>query len=183
MWGNGSPHAWGACSPSPILGTPTIKIFMDKKDIKNLVLENLVKIREDLVKSRREYKEAAKDAPSAMQSHSDTSRFQFNTLAENIDIQIQKLDEAVALIKESGEKSVKTEIGAFVAIKENNRKKYFYLVPEGAGGFEVKRDRSIIRALAINSPIGKYFFGKKIGDKIMMNLPAGKREIEILEIK
>lgn len=163
-------------------GSSTI-FFMDKKDIKNLVLENLVNIREDLVKSRGEYKEAAKDAPSAMQSHSDTSRFQFNTLAENIDIQIQKLDEAVVLIKELEGKSVKTEIGAFVAIKENNEKEHFYLVPEGVGGFEIRWGRLVIKVLAINSPIGKYLFGKKIGDKITMNLPARKREIEILEIK
>jgi len=155
---------------------------MDKREIKNSVLENLIKVRENLIKSREEYKEAAKDAPGAMQSHSDTSKFQFNILADNIASQLQKLDDAVILLREYGEKSTEAEIGAFLKIKENGEIRYFYLVPEGAGGFKVKMDSIDIQVLAVNSLVGKAFLFKKTGQEFELQLPAGKRLIKILEI-
>ena len=39
------------------------------------------------------------------------------------------------------------------------------------------------RKLAVTSPIGKALMGKKVGDAVEVNVPAGKIELQILDIR
>ena len=155
---------------------------MEKEKIKELVLDNLIKTREELAKSYESYKDAAREAPGAMQSHSDTSKFQSNILAENIAQQLSLFDRAIKTIKECIHKNGDVGVGALIKIKENGEIKYFYFVPEGVGGFRLEDGGNNVQVVAINTPIGKNLFGKVPGDKIEMNLPVGKKSVEVLGV-
>ncbi len=65
----------------------------------------------------------------------------------------------------------KVEAGAYVY---SNQEKYFFLI--GLGPVEINNEKIVF--LSISSPIGKIFFGKKAGDKIIFN----NKEILIKEI-
>ena len=65
----------------------------------------------------------------------------------------------------------KVEIGAYVY---SNQEKYFFLI--GLGPVEINNEKVVF--LSISSPIGKMFFGKKAGDKILFN----NKEILIKEV-
>jgi transcription elongation factor GreA len=58
---------------------------------------------------------------------------------------------------------------------KNNQEQLFTLVsPKEANLKEHK--------ISVDSPIGKGLLGKQVGDKVVINVPAGKLEFEILEI-
>lgn len=65
-----------------------------------------------------------------------------------------------------------------VQIKNKSTKKVFSwtLVPENE--IDIKSGK-----ISFNSPIGSALLGKKLGDIVNVEVPAGKMELEILEIK
>ena len=56
----------------------------------------------------------------------------------------------------------KVEVGAYV---HSNQEKYFFLI--GLGPLEIDNQKIVF--LSINSPIGKIFLEKKVGDRIIFN--------------
>jgi transcription elongation GreA/GreB family factor len=155
---------------------------MEKEKIRKSVLEKLNSDYDELQKGYSLFKEESVDAPGAMQSHSDTSRFQANVLADNMILQAQKIKTAINLIENLKiEKGEKIEVGSLVKIKDGGKLKYFYIVPEGVGGFVVNSDGIDIQVVSINSPIGKELFSKSVG-KIEIKIAGNIKLIEILEI-
>jgi transcription elongation factor GreA len=67
-------------------------------------------------------------------------------------------------------------VGSTIIIKNNTATKSYTIVgPHEANPLQGK--------ISNESPLGESFLGHKVGDKIVVNTPAGKQTYEILEVK
>lgn len=73
-------------------------------------------------------------------------------------------------------KSVGVNIGDRVTVDKNGTKETFSIV----GEFEAD---PMTKKLSVTSPIGKALIGKKEGEKVTIEVPAGKLQYKILKIK
>ena len=98
----------------------------------------------------------------------------------HLELKIAKLEEVVGnarLIDDSNMDLSKALILSKVKIKNlnNNMVLDYVLVSEEEADLASGR-------LSIKSPIGKGLLGKEVGDKVEINVPAGKIQFEVLEI-
>ncbi len=96
---------------------------------------------------------------------------------ERVDYRISEIEHILAnaeIVKRSTNSSV--GIGNAVTVK-NGRKMVTYNIVDSveANPLEAK--------ISDESPIGRALMGKKVGDKVEIDLPAGKTTVEIQEIK
>lgn len=117
-----------------------------------------------LLKAILKAKDARDNAPSAMESHSDTSRSQNEKLVTALELQLKELE------------SVKHDVQLiYFEIKTNSGLKMFMIVPMGLGGVEIDK----VRLLSSDSPLGGILTSKRIGNKFDFN----NQKLEILKIE
>lgn len=106
---------------------------------------------------------ARDSAPSAMESHSDTTRNQSEKLASNLNIQLTNLKKLIESLPYTfPEEQKKISLWSLVQLVGSNSRLSIILVPEGYGGKEYDN----VKLVSIQAPIGKYLLGKKTGDNI-----------------
>lgn len=160
---------------------------MNKKKIVELLLIKLNEVRAATIKSYEGYKKASAEAPGAMQSHSDTSKFQIGILADSAMQRVQNIDKLIDVLhqikqfQDTDNKSV--QVGTIVQTEENGKIVYFFIVPEGAGGQKFESDDIFIQTVSINSPMGKAMFSKTTGQEVEIQVPAGVKRFKILSIQ
>jgi transcription elongation factor GreA len=140
-----------------------------KQELKNLKSVEREKIKQALAEARdkgdlsenAEY-EAAKEA----QAHNETRIIKLNNVIANARI----VDESTLDISQ-------VTVLSTVRIMNHKLKKEqtFKLVSESEADFKAGK-------ISIKSPIGSALMGKKKGDKLEVEVPAGKLDLEILEI-
>ena len=150
------------------------KIQLTQKGFNDLQLEL-----EDLVKNK---KSKAIDRLSKARSMGDLKENSEYTAAKEelafVEERIQEINNVlsnaeVTLMYKAGNK---IEIGSTVTVDINGQKDTFQIV----GEFEAD---PMNKKLSQNSPIGQALIDKKIGDLIEINIPAGKIQYKIVEIK
>jgi transcription elongation factor GreA len=97
-----------------------------------------------------------------------------------MEMKISKLEEVVGnarVLDESAIDLSKASLLTTVKIRniKNKAEMKYTLVSEEEADLKAKK-------LSIKSPIGMALLGKALGDKVMVNAPAGQMEFEILEI-
>ena len=150
------------------------KIQLTQKGFNDLQLEL-----EDLIKNK---KSKAIDRLSKARSMGDLKENSEYTAAKEelalVEGRIQEINNVlsnaeVTLMYKAGNK---IEIGSTVTVDINGQKDTFQIV----GEFEAD---PMNKKLSQNSPIGQALIDKKIGDLIEINIPAGKIQYKIIEIK
>ncbi|EKE05401.1 MAG: hypothetical protein ACD_19C00316G0002 [uncultured bacterium] len=131
-------------------------------DFNKLLKQKLIEKREKLIKGLTAAKEARDKAPTAMESHSDTTRSQNERLAVALESELIKLDIIISDFSSSEWKCVELSIGD-KALK-------VCLVPEGFGG----EDIGDVKLISSNSPLGSVISGKKKGEEFTFNGQKGK---------
>jgi transcription elongation factor GreA len=91
---------------------------------------------------------------------------------------IREVEEIIkhAVIVENHNNSNVIEVGSTVTVEENNLQNIFTIV----GEFEADPAN---KKLSHTSPIGKTLLGKKVGELVEVDIPAGKKVFKILNIK
>lgn len=98
-----------------------------------------------------------------------------------LEIKISKLQDMISnarLIDESKLDYTKILIFSTVKLKntQNGAIVTYTLVPENEANVKMGK-------ISVNSPVAKGLLGKTIGEKVEINIPAGKIALEIIEIK
>jgi transcription elongation GreA/GreB family factor len=159
---------------------------MDKQQVINAFLKKLREMRATALLSYESYRKASADAPGAMQSHSDTSKFQSGVLADGTMEQINQIDENIAFLsraKNSNSGISDVQILALVRIQEGDRSYPYLVVPEGVGGQEIEAEGEKIKTVSIDSPLGKALIHRKVDDVVDLAVRSGKRNLKILTIE
>jgi len=150
------------------------KIQLTQKGFNDLQLEL-----EDLIKNK---KSKAIDRLSKARSMGDLKENSEYTAAKEelalVEGRIQEINNVlsnaeVTLMYKAGNK---IEIGSTVTVDINGQKDTFQIV----GEFEAD---PMNKKLSQNSPIGQALINKKVGDLVEVNIPAGKIQYKIIEIK
>lgn len=97
-----------------------------------------------------------------------------------LELKISKLEEVhsnARLIDESKIDTSKALILSTIKIKntKNNQEMKYTLVAENEADLKLGK-------ISVSSPIGKSFLGKKVGDKVEVQVPSGTMYFELLEI-
>lgn len=97
-----------------------------------------------------------------------------------LELRISQLEQKIANARIIDESKIDTESVQVlnkvkIKNKANNAILEYTLVPESEANLKMKK-------IAINTPIGKGLMGKKVGESVLINVPSGKVEFEILEI-
>lgn len=114
-------------------------------------------------------KRASREAPSAMESHSDTTREVMGRLADS---QTKLIVQTEKIIQHLGKLSamvrgIKIVEGSIVELS-TGQNKLFYLLTSMGGGLSVELGGDTIRTLNTGSAIGKSLLGKKLGTTVVM---------------
>ena len=130
------------------------------------------------------------DSPGAMQSHSDTNKFQAGHLANNLGTLIEakhrSLEEIKSLMKDAENKHDKVGIGSIVEVEDHNSgtHSWYFILPSG-GGTEVDYDSKRITSITSTAPFTKCLIGKAVGDIAefpMPNNPDTPRKLKITDL-
>lgn len=97
-----------------------------------------------------------------------------------LELRISKLEQKIANARIIDESKIDTESVQVlnkvkIKNKANNAILEYTLVPESEANLKMKK-------IAVSTPIGKGLLGKKVGESVLINVPSGKVEFEILEI-
>lgn len=120
--------------------------------------------RELLVRARDHAKATRDSAPSANESHSDTTRSEHEKLVSALDEQIWILDQGMKTLE-------KSEVSYFEVDNGGNPMK-LVIVPDGLGGKKIDG----VMLISATTPLGVALVGKKIGD----NLDLNGRKVQVL---
>lgn len=157
---------------------------MDKKLILNKIIDKLNENMKSVQSNYNTYKKFSSEAPGAMESHSDTSRFQYGALASDTASHLEEIKKAIKNINDSQDISYdQVTVGALLKMEEDGKIFYFLMVQEGAGGQKLEYDGVMIQTVPDNSPIGGSLLSKKDGDEVQINIAGKNRKMKILEVK
>lgn len=161
---------------------------IDKMDKKNLIEKVIMIFQEKAEETKKSFELARQEviaAPSAMQSKSDTTKFQMSRLAENLFNTYQQIQRCVSSLREIDmSKEYKAiKIGALVNIEENKSKSYYFILPSDCGNQIIELERQEVNTIAVRSPIAQALLNKKVGETVNVRVPAGIRTFRIIEIE
>ena len=123
---------------------------------------------------------AVVEAPNTMESHSDTTKPQTQSLkvkiSEDLFFKERELKTLRRFIpKDSAEK---IEIGSLFEVEEKGKKSAFFFL-EGRAEIKITiRENPTVSGVVITprAPLGRTFLGEKKVEKVIAELPAGRRE-------
>lgn len=128
---------------------------------------------------------ASVDAPGAMQSHSDTSKFQNKVSEENLVSMLDEKKNRCGAIKtmEIPSEISEIKIGACILAEDGENEKRYILLPGGAG-IEVWDDETLDSYMTITPevPIGKALMGKKEGIKTVFKVGSKEKKLLIKKV-
>lgn len=140
---------------------------MNKKEIVRLFLsrmeEQVSQYQTTLAETRRQ----VIDAPSANQSHSDTSKSQLSGLALGQESRLREIELVVRTLK--GLDILPRErvvAGSVFAVRGNEQEVRNYFMFPGAQSVEIEIDGKAVIAISAKSPLGTAALGKRKGEKI-----------------
>jgi transcription elongation factor GreA len=154
-------------------------------DAKYYTKEGLDKLKEELNRLKSIERHLISQQIAEARDKGDLSENAEYDAAKNaqamLELKISKLEELVSnskLIDESKLDNSKVFILSKVKIKNlaNKSVMNYMLVPESEADLKTGK-------ISITSPIAKGLLGKKVGDQVEINIPAGKLTVEIIEIK
>lgn len=160
---------------------------MNKNEVISDVIKELKKQRSEIEAGLNSAKQAAREAPGAMQSHSDTTKSQMYTLAANME-NLVKEKEAVEKFLENlkntkSEKSDSIELGALAETEDQNHQKTFYLiVPKGGAGIIIQKENIRVVSITPETPLGSELLNKKIGDAAVLRNKNGNITLKIIKV-
>jgi hypothetical protein len=142
---------------------------------------------ENAEKTLATIRQASIDAPGAMQSHSDTTKFQMGGLADELATSIlgrRRAVEALEKLLRGGMMENPSVVlgGTIVEVEDVVGVKAFYFVLPEAGGIEVDRDGQTIMVVTYYAPLAAAFLGKAAGTVVDFPSPGNPRNVRKFRI-
>ena len=162
--------------------------MLNKNALIDVILVTLEKEKADNEESLKQTRQAAMDAPSAMQSHSDTTRSQMEHLAENFERFIAQKKAAIENLgtfkKEIPTSGDGIKIGSLIEVADEKNTRHFYFILPFGGGVTVtdKEGRSIV-VLSASASLGRALLGKKSGNNVTMSMGGKTRALRIISVE
>ena len=146
-----------------------------------LTKDGLEALKTELLSLREEKRPKLVDRLANARSQGDLSEnSDYQSAKEELEFLDGRIEELEEVIKgasvASSSKSGGIDVGTTVTVKVNGNKVIFNIVGEWEAD-------PINKKISHESPLGKALFGKRVGDKVEVEAPAGKIQYEIISIK
>ncbi|MEK7506937.1 MAG: GreA/GreB family elongation factor [Patescibacteria group bacterium] len=161
---------------------------MNKRELVEKIIRELEKQKQDVKKRYEATRQEVIDAPGAMQSHSDTSKYQLSILADKIKKSVLEKEQTIQALKQLltsrlEEKFSVAEVDALVEVKNQNQEKIYYFIFPGGNGLEtIFKGRKIIM-VSQHTPVASALLGRKVGDRVNFRVGPTTKELEIVGIR
>jgi hypothetical protein len=161
---------------------------LSKKDILQKVIISLSESVKKAGQSLSLMNNDINDAPGAMQSHSDTTRFQLTSIVDGLEKSYQEKSKELELLNQflqtdfNNSKFDISVIGSVVTIKKSNNLLENYFIVPGGSGIKVDYNGKKIVCITPASPLGKAIIGKKKGQSFAYSIGGMSQNIEMIEI-
>lgn len=135
-------------------------------DYKTELLAFLKKEEQTLTRSWEWAKDARDRAPSAAESHSDTTRSEQEKLVHALERDIKTIKGHIKEV-EKMTKSFARSVGkwSYVELDNGGMEMKILIVPEGIGG----KDINGVKLVSVASPLGSALLEKRMGDSVEIN--------------
>ncbi|OGM20634.1 hypothetical protein A2955_02945 [Candidatus Woesebacteria bacterium RIFCSPLOWO2_01_FULL_37_19] len=131
-----------------------------------IVRNCLLKEKEVLEKALASARQTRDSAPSAMESHSDTTRSQAEKLVFALEEKTKNIESLISLIPQDFKSTLTVvSLWSLIELKTNGEILKMILVPDGFGGREIDN----IKLVSISTPLGNLIINKAVGDQITFN--------------
>ncbi len=146
---------------------------MDKRVLVSAIIEKLLGEKSQIEAGLAATNKGIDEAPGAMQSHSDTTKFQMNLVANTIARSLQEKEQAIfhlqsfvgTPLNQTATDSVR--LGAVVElITPDGAQKLAYAILPGGAGTDIDFEGWSLTVITPQSPLTRRFIGKKVGDKV-----------------
>lgn len=161
---------------------------MNKRELVEKIIKELEKQKQDVKKRYEATRQEVIDAPGAMQSHSDTSKYQLSILADKIKKSALEKEQTIQALKQlltSGleEKPSVAKVGALVEVENQNQEKICYFIFPGGSGLETIFKGKKIIMVSQRAPIASVLLGRKVGDRVDFKVGPITKVLEIVGIR
>lgn len=136
-------------------------------------LEELTKVKRPALVSRLE--RARNEGDLSENSDYTNAREELEFLDGRID-EIKEVIENAEIVSSNGGNGNKVDVGTSVVVEVNGNQNEFHIVGEWEAD-------PMARKISYESPLGKQLVGKKVGEEVEVEAPAGKLVYKILDIK
>lgn len=131
-------------------------------------------------------RQASIDAPGAMESHSDTNKFQSGSMANSVGFLIEEKYNAIATIRSLADEAAGSDrvgVGTIVEVEDLGSGKiaYYFVLPV-AGGVEVALEEKEIVVIASTAPLAQVLLNKRVGDVAEFSIPNSAIQVRRLKI-
>ncbi len=147
-----------------------------------LTKEGLEKLREELKNLKENKRQEVVDRLQKARGMGDLSEnSEYTAAKESLALVEERIKEIEAIVKnaeivENHSNNYQVALGSLVTIETDGQRQSFHIV----GEFEAD---PLQQKLSSTSPIGKALLGKRSGETVEVEIPAGKTSYKILEIK
>lgn len=161
---------------------------MTKQELLQRVIETLAREKNSAEQSLKTTMQAVIEAPGAMQSHSDTTKWQMSRRAEVIQRLIDEKSFAIHTLQDMIHSNLSSdagevEIGSIVEIRnERNEREVYFILPVGGGIEVVDNDRTIL-VITARAPVAAALIGKRQGQTVKLHIGSQQRELTIVSIQ
>lgn len=159
---------------------------MNKQKLLECVIETLTRSEKSAKQSLETTRQAAIEAPGAMQSHSDTTKWQMNQRAGAIEQSLFETQQALGALKRlRGHPPAITKGSVYAIIEVKNlddesRTKYFLLPAGGGNTYEVEGEQ--ITILNIGAPMARALLGVVTGDEVEVKIQEKTRQLNVVSV-
>lgn len=159
---------------------------MNKQKLLQRVIETLAQREKNAKQSLETTRQAAIEAPGAMQSHSDTTKWQMSRHAEAIEQLISETQKALGALKSLVDHSPTVTKGSIFAIIEvenlddGSKAKYFLLPAGGGDTYEVDGEK--ITALTMGTPLSRVLISVVAGDEVEITIQGKTKRFLVLSV-
>lgn len=159
---------------------------MNKENLIRCIIENLTEKERNIKQSLETTRQAVIEAPGAMQSHSDTTKWQMSRRAEAIEQSLLEIQRALAVLKPFADRPPTITKGSNFALIEvenlsdGSRAKYFLLPAGGGDIYEVDGERVIVLTAA--APIAHALIGVVSGDEVEVKVHETTRQFRVFSV-
>ena len=136
------------------------------KNLKNYLLKEINKTNKILSATRI----SRNNAPTAMESKSDTSRSRYESEIEMHELKLKELQTIIKQIPNHKKDKGIIELWSMAEVELSSNKLSLIIVTPGLGGTKIGK----IQCVSSNTPAGKALLGKKTGDTFSFNDNSGQ---------
>jgi len=161
-------------------------------DIRTIIQAGIDSLKSNLNKDEEALEQtntAINDAPSAMQSGSDTTRYQLSAVAKNQGQMMEKLQKAISTLESFLTKAPQSQsesIGecSIVSLKIDGKLGNYVILPcDDIGGIEIQEGDKSFLLMSSNSPMAIALKGKMVNDDFLLTIGKKEKRVQILGLE